>query len=315
MNARHAARLASAAALCLLTACGGHSTPSASQVAVKVNKDEISVLELNQRLARLNGAGMNDEQKLTAQKSALEGLVDQELLIEQAKAKQLDRDPAVVSAVEAAKAQILAEAYVEKQISPSARPSEADIQKYYRDNPNLFELRRIYALQEALIPQMTVEQREEVKKRLAAKNDLEEAARWMKSQDIKMTANVGVRPAEQIPMAVLDRLIRAHNGEVEFIEGPNGGADIIKVISSQLAPVDEKAAHASIDQFLTNRNRSDLIRTEIKRLRDAAKIEYVGDFQKLAMQTSAPPAAAVPAAASPDGVKAGEAVAKGIKGL
>lgn len=307
----------------LLGACGGGSK-NASQVAVKVNTDEISVLQLNQRLARISGTGMTDEQKLAAQKTTLEGLVDQELLIEQAKAKQLDRDPEVVSTLEAARAQILADAYVQRQIAPGAKPTDADIQKYYDDNPDLFSARRIYALQEAIIPEMTIEQREETKKKIAAapSDGLEEALKWLKSQNVKVTANMGVRPAEQLPMFVLPRLARARNGEVEFIEGPNGGANIIKVISSQPAPVDEKAARPSIEKFLTNRKRDELVRAEVKRLRDAAKIQYVGEFQKLALQTDPPASGKAPAdsaaalGASTDAAsKSSDTMAKGLKGL
>jgi len=45
------------ASVVLLSACG-HSGNASSQVAVRVNKDEISVHQLNEQLARVNAAGM-----------------------------------------------------------------------------------------------------------------------------------------------------------------------------------------------------------------------------------------------------------------
>jgi hypothetical protein len=61
------------------------------------------------------------------------------------------------------------------------------------------------------------------------------------------------------------------------------------------------------------------VHAEIKRLRDSAKIVYVGDFQKLAMQTDAAGSAAKPAAApaSADGAaaKPADPMSKGVKGL
>jgi len=90
------------ASVVLLSACG-HSGSTTSQVAVRVNKDEISVHQVNQQLARVDATGMSDDQKVTAQKTAIEGLVDQDLLLEQAKGAQLDRDPEVVSAMENAR--------------------------------------------------------------------------------------------------------------------------------------------------------------------------------------------------------------------
>jgi hypothetical protein len=66
-----------------------------------------------------------------------------------------------------------------------------------------------------------------------------------------------------------------------------------------------------------------LVRAEVKRLRDAAKIEYVGDFQKLAMQTNAAGPATKPSTSAPSADAGGSApdakpadpMSKGVKGL
>jgi EpsD family peptidyl-prolyl cis-trans isomerase len=304
----------------VLSACG-HSNATTSQVAVRVNKDEISVHQLNERLARVNATGMTDDQKVTAQKAVLEGLVDQDLLIEQAKDKQLDRDPEVVSAMENARRQILVDAYVQRQILPSAKPTEEEITKYYNDNPALFAERHVYALQEAIAGGLTAEQLAQLRQRLAdSKSDpksFEDVIRWMKSQDIKVSANMGVRPAEQLPMRVLEGLAKLKDGGLGLFDGPNNSVNLVRIVSSQLAPVDEKSARASIEQFLTNQKRDEMLRTEVKRLRGTAKIEYVGEFQKLALQTDAgasapkpaPSADAASTAAKPD------SMSKGLKGL
>jgi EpsD family peptidyl-prolyl cis-trans isomerase len=305
-----------------LSACG-HGGNATSQVAVRVNQDEISVHQLNQQLSRVNSSGMNEDQRTKAEKSALDGLVDQDLLVAKAKEKNLDRDPDVVSAMEAARRQILVEAYVQKQIAPGAKPTEEEIRKYYEDNPTLFSDRHVYALQEVVATGMTSEQAAQAKAKLRDTRNLEEATKWMKGQDIKFSANVGVRPAEQLPMRMLENISKLREGGVALFDGPNNSMNIVKVVSVQPAPVDEKSAHGSIEQFLTNRKREELVRAEVKRLRDAAKIEYVGDFQKLALQTeagspagpanaAAGSATATPAAA---GAKPADPVSNGLKGL
>ena len=308
----------------LLAACGHSSGPATSQVAVRVNQDEISVHQLNQQLARVNATGMTDDQKVSAQKTVLEGLVDQDLLLEQAKGKQLDRDPEVVSAMENARRQILVEAYVQRQILPSAKPTEEEVKKYYNDNPALFAERRVYALQEAIVSDLTQDQLSQLTQRLRETKDLEAAMKWLRGQGVKVAANIGVRPAEQLPMNLLEKLSQLKDGGIGVFDGPKKNSiNIVKIVSSQLAPVDEKSASASIEQFLTNRKREDLVRAEVKRLRDAAKIVYVGDFQKLAMQTAvagpagkpAPSAAPAETKAVPSGEKAADPLAKGLKGL
>jgi EpsD family peptidyl-prolyl cis-trans isomerase len=323
--ARH--YLMAGASIALLSACG-HGGTTTSQVAVRVNKDEISVHQINERLARVNSTGMTDDQKVTAQKTVLEGLVDQDLLLEQAKARQLDRDPDVVSAMENSRRQILVDAYVQKQILPSAKPSDEEIKKYYNDNPGLFAERRIYALQEAVLTGLTDEQLVQLRQKLVeSKNDpksFDETIRWLKTHDnVKIAANMGVRPAEQLPMRLLASLSKLKDGGVGLFDGPKNSVNLVKIVSSQLSPVDEKSARASIEQFLTNRKRDELLVAEVKRLRDAAKIEYVGDFQKLALQGDAN-APATKAAASPSAEGQGavstakaaaDPIAKGIKGL
>ena len=272
------------ASVTILAACG-HGGGAPSQVAARVNQDEITVHQLNEQLARLSATGMNEDQRVKAQMTALEGLVDQDLLVAKAKDNRLDRDPDVLSAIEGARRQILAEAYVKKQIAAGAKPTEEEIRKYYEDNPALFAERRVYALQEALASGLTADQAAQVKAKLRDTRNLEDAVKWMKSQDIKFTANVGVRPAEQLPMRMLETLSKLKDSGVAVFDGANNSLNIVKVVSTQLAPVDEKSAHASIEQFLANRKRDELLRAEVKRLREAAKIEYLGDFQKLAMQT------------------------------
>jgi EpsD family peptidyl-prolyl cis-trans isomerase len=314
--------LIAGASLALLSACG-HGGNANSQVAVRVNKDEISVHQLNQQLARVNATGMTDNQKVSTQKTVLEGLVDQDLLLEQAREKQLDRDPEVVSAMENARRQILVEAYVQKQITPSAKPTEEEIKKYYNDNPLLFSERHVYALQEAMVGGLTADRMEKLKQKVTDSKNFDETIRWLKGQDIRVAANIGVRPAEQLPMRVLDGLSRVKDGGIGFFEGPNNSVNIVKIVNSQLAPIDEKSARSSIEQFLTNRKRDELVRAEVKRLRGSAKIEYVGDFQKLAMQTDAAASAGNPStsAASADaagaspGAKPADSMSKGVKGL
>jgi EpsD family peptidyl-prolyl cis-trans isomerase len=319
--------LAACAALFVLGACGSGSK-SASQVAVKVNSDEISVHQLNERLAHVSANGLTEDQKTQARKTVLDNLVEQELLVQQAKTKQLDRDPDVVSALEAARAQVLADAYVKKQILPNTHPSEAETQKYYDENPNLFAARRVYALQEATVPSMTNAQREELKK-IVASGNLEDGLKWLKSQDVKATVDFGMRTAEQVPLAILGQLAVTRNGAIDFFEGPNGGARLIKVVLSQPAPMDFRTAHPAIEQYLANRKRDELVRSEIKRLRNSAKIQYVGEFEKLA-QSDSPSAIGSPAPGAPEsaltanGAKAetanasgngSDAISKGLKGL
>jgi len=72
------------------------------------------------------------------------------------------------------------------------------------------------------------------------------------------------------------------------------------VLASESQPVDDKKAAPVIEQYLTNRKREELAVAEVKRLRDASKIEYVGDFAKFAGESAGTTTAAAEKSAPND---------------
>ena len=85
------------------------------------------------------------------------------------------------------------------------------------------------------------------------------------------------------------------SGEIGIFEGDNGSVSLLQLMAAQSAPVSEKDAAPSIQQYLTTTRREQIARDELKRLRDTAKLEYVGDYAKL-QPGAAPVANAAPAA-------------------
>ena len=96
-----------------LAACGNkESTKPASQIAAKVNSGEISVHQVNYVLSRTPAAA-KPEAAPKLRREILDRLIDQELAVEQAIEKKLDRAPDVLMTIENARREILARAYVE----------------------------------------------------------------------------------------------------------------------------------------------------------------------------------------------------------
>ena len=56
------------------------------------------------------------------------------------------------------------------------------------------------------------------------------------------------------------------------------GAQVIVVLASRPAPIDETKARPAIEQFLWNENKRRMVQNDMKALRDASKIEYVGKY-------------------------------------
>jgi len=248
---------------------------AATQVAAKVNREEISVHQINNMLAR--AGNVPPDQAKAAGKQILDRLIDQELLVQQAHDKKIDRDPRVMQAIESSKREILARAYLE-QVAAAAKPAEQDVKDYYEKHPELFKERRVYNLREIAInatPDFMPKLQEQMNKGMSL-NDLLE---WLKGQDVKFATNAGVKAAEQLPIEVLPQFHKLKDGQTAVIPSPNAIL-VVQVVSSQGQPLDLKQATPFIEQFLTNQKRSDLAGSEVKKLRESAKIEYMGDFAK-----------------------------------
>jgi len=133
-----------------LSACGkADEKTTSSQIAAKVNRNEISVHQVNHAIAQRRDIGA--EQAKQAAGEALERVIDQELLVQKALEAKQDRDPQVMQAIESAKRQILAQAYIDKVAIAASTDSQENIEKFYKDNPALFARRRIYHVHELVV--------------------------------------------------------------------------------------------------------------------------------------------------------------------
>jgi hypothetical protein len=79
--------------------------------------------------------------------------------------------------------------------------------------------------------------------------------------------------------------------------GPTG-VQVLVVAGSRSEPVTEEQARPAIEQFLSNDRKRKLIEEDIKAMRAAAKIEYVGKFGDAASAPAGAVTAPAPAAAS-----------------
>jgi len=269
--------VALAVAATLLVGCGDKKTEKvAPQTAAKVNKEEITVHQINFVLAQQRG--IPPAQAASASRAVLERLIDQELALQKADEQKLDRDPRVVQQIEAARREIIARAYLEKIAEGAPKPTSAEVAAYYEKHPALFKERRVYSLQEVAI-EATPEQVETLKKTLAASKTFVDFVNYLKANNIRFAGNEAVRGAEQLPLASVDDFAKMKDGQAVFNVRPNG-AQVINLAASRSQPVTLDQATPAIEQFLRNERKRRLLADDMEALRKAAKIEYVGDFAK-----------------------------------
>jgi len=281
--------MALAVAATLLVGCGDKKKEkAATQTAARVNKEEITVHQINFLLAQQRG--LAPEQAASASRAALERLIDQELALQKADEQKLDRDPRVVQQIEAARRDIIARAYLEKIAEGAPKPTPKEVAAYYEAHPALFKERRIYSLQEVVI-EASADQIEGLKKTLASSKTFVDFVNYLKANNIRFAGNEAVRGAEQLPLASIDQFAKMKDGQAVFNVRPNG-AQVINLAASRMQPVSLEQATPAIEQFLRNERKRKLLSDDMQALRSAAKIEYVGDFAADAARSPYRPASA-----------------------
>lgn len=298
-----------------LIACGGNEEKkAASQLAAKVGTAEITVHQINQALSKTNAAAPSPEAAKAMSRDMLEKLIDQQLAIEQATQNKLDRTPEVLSQIEASRRDIIASAYIQKITSALPKPSVEEGRKYYAENPQLFSQRRIYNLQELVVPS-TENLVEQFRSFITSTKSVEEAIAWLNAKGIKFRSRAIRMDAEQIPLEALARLHQLKDGQSMLVESPQG-ITLLRITASQSAPVSEELALPRIQLYLTNKNNAQAIAEKFKELRAESKLSYIGEFEKSdvpAITSASAPIAPVSAPSREEKAKA--TLEKGIAGI
>lgn len=286
-----------------LAACGSGEKKDASQVAAKVNGAEISVYQINQALSQTPGVTEANVGK--ARKEILDRLIVQQLAVAKATDAKLDRTPEVVMALDAARRDVLARAYMDKVAASAANVDKSDIRKYFDDHPDLFAQRRLYSLTDIAF-KSDDKLIAPLKDMAAANKSMQDIAQYLKDNNAVFEAHNYNSAAEQLPLDLLPSIAKLSDGQTAVI--PAGQVvHVINVIKSKQEPVTFEVASPQIQKYLAAERRQQLILAEIKSLKDTAKVEYLGEYS-----ADKPEAAPVAKPVAPAGALD---VSKGIQGI
>lgn len=277
------------AGLLMLVAAAGLSACSnkdkkPGQSLVRVNGEEITILQVNDEFMR---AGVQAGQEEAASKKLLESLIDRQLILAEAVRNKIDRTPEVMQAIERAKAQIIAQAFLQKITSQIAKPSKAEVDEYFEKHPEFFTKRKEFYLQQLAVANRNFS--DEIKVFIDSARSLDEVAIWMDRHGVNYVRGQVTRSTADLPQQAVDKLLELPQGQLFLVsEGDNKVLNILTAIKD--APVTATNAVPQIERFLANKKGKDAVEVEIAHLRSLAKIEY--------LNASAPAATQVPVAAS-----------------
>jgi EpsD family peptidyl-prolyl cis-trans isomerase len=262
----------SAAAVLLLCSCGKAEIRKASGPVAAHAGEEAAVMK---RLDGTSVTGRNSVARAQARRpTALDRLrpTDQDLLAREALNGKLDRDARVAQAIERARRQILAQAYIERTANAAVQPNPQEIGTFYKDNPALFEQRRIYRVLELVIV-VAPEHLGALQGEVAAAKNLDDVMHWLDKRKLAYETAMPSRPAEQLPSNILRRLFAMRDGQMTMFVTPHG-ASVLRLEQSTPAPMSASQAKPVIARYLLNRKRLELAQAAVVKLRDRAKFDY-----------------------------------------
>ncbi|MDI3292640.1 EpsD family peptidyl-prolyl cis-trans isomerase [Janthinobacterium tructae] len=294
-----------------LSACG-NKEKKPGQALASVNGEEITVLQLNEEMQRAN---VQAPQQEAASKQLLESLIDRQLLQNEAAKDKTDRDPKVVQAVERAKALIVAQAYMQKRIGTVARPTKQEVEEYFNKNPQFFTERKQFDMRELVIA--SADMNDQLKAAMDSAKALDDVAAWLDTNKVKYARTQLSRTSADLAPELSAKLLSMPKGQL-FIIREGDRTLLISLADIRDIPATLAQAAPQIEQFLFNKRNKDAADAELKRLRAAAKIEYLGKDGPPAA-ASAAASAAVPAPAqavqAAPAQSSSEANDRGVAGL
>ena len=261
------------------------ATPS-SQVVAKVNGDEITVHQINAELQHLHGAIPNTQ---TVTKRVIDGLVDRQLLVQEAIKLNIDRTPEVQQLVDAARAQIYAQAYLSRKTASIKPASDADINQFIQAQPGLFSQRKIFETTDVVFANNP--DKVDYQKLQAQVTNLEELKTWLETNHISYDVATEKLPSEALPSQALTMLAQVKQGDLLFMR------DDLKVIVRSVnniveSPLNESQSVAVAQKIINNKQREQFIQNELSRLRKLSKIDYSNNSLTVESQANDSPLAA-----------------------
>jgi EpsD family peptidyl-prolyl cis-trans isomerase len=277
----------------------------------KVDNDEVSIHQIN--LALSQNKDINKNNLEAAKTQIAKGLVEQSLVYQQAVADGLDREPQIMLVIEQTKRQILAQAWLEKKSQNGIKPSAEQIQKYYEDHPELFAKHKTYKIKEVTISKAE-DKDNKVNQIIAENKKLDLLLSQLDAEKLAYKENIGVQPAENIPLDRLSEISKLTDGEyIVFDKGAS--VTLLSVMASSENAIDKNKAYPIIETYLVNRERKKEIEKVVQNLKAKAKIEYIGEYSALNNDGQIKAPAKVIEESGADNKSKDDVINKGVKGL
>lgn len=251
-------------------AVAGCKREATGQVVAVVNGEEISLSELNGELQSAPQGG--DKNVIRA--AALQNLINRKLLVQQARDRGIDKDPDFLQRERRMDDQVMIEMLGAQVTKNVPVPSAGDIDKFIRDNPQMFADRSIYNLEQIIFP--IPADRNQLKS-LEADHTLDAVGARLNQMKIPFQRQQGKLDTAATPPDLLKQVNALPSGE-PFVIASGGNVVVSVVVGKAPAPIAGEDARKVAAEMLRRQSVTDLAQKQLKQARDSAKIEYQPGF-------------------------------------
>lgn len=247
----------------------GEKEKKSGQTLVRVNGEEITVHLMNDELKR---AGIQDPHLEESRQQLLENLIDRQLILAEAMRNKIERTPEVMQSIEHARAQIIAQAYLQRIASKVAKPSKAEINDYYLKHPQFFSSRKEFELKQLVINSKNFTP--EVKSLIDNAKSLDDVAAWLDAHSVQYARGQAIRSSADLPSMAVTKLLDLPKGKMFLVS--DGDNKVLSIVAAaRERPISAQNAELQIERFLTSQRYKEAADLEVAHLRSLAKIEYV----------------------------------------
>ncbi len=286
-----------------LAGCGRHETQAVvGQVIAHIGPDEVTQQELDNEL-RLDNIPA-DKRSDAVVKAVLSRIIERKYLVQQAIAAKLDRQPTVLLDLMRSREQVLAGAYVQRDLGAEVSAiSKSEIDAYIDAHPDQFAKRRLYQIEQISFPPQ-----KDMESLAAATKDfksLDQVEAKLNELGVKFSRGPGALDSATMPAEMLKPLDARKPNDIFFVRSRTS-ASFFKVTS-----VDDKPlTGAEADQFAKRELASDLGKKTAQDAANAALAgaKFEGDYARIMTAAAPAPGGETPAGEAQNGEKpAGEA--------
>src|SRR3984957_1964967 len=276
----------------LLAGCGKKQAEPAvvGQVIAHVGPDDVTQQELDNELRLANVPA--DKRSDQIVKAALSRIVERKYLVQQAIAAKLDREPTVHLDLLRSREQVLAGAFVQRDLSSKMSAiSKNEIDSYIQAHPKQFDQRELFQ-----VDQISFTTPKDVDALAAATKDfksLDQVEAKLNEMNVKFSRGTATLDSATMPAEMLKVLDARKADDIYFIRS-RGSASFFKVTSVDPKPMTTDEAN----EFAKRELRVDIGRKAAENISQTALADakFEGDYARI---MTAPAPAPAPAAPTP----------------